>query len=122
MTVVVEEVRVVEVRVVVEVVVVRVATVEVRAVAMAAAVTVQVIVAVVRAVVAMAEEADLGRLLGHLAPVVLVHDGVPVGRQDEELGDHPSPAALSLRAPAAQESASVAALSSQLLRRGEICR
>eukprot|EP00964_Phaeocystis_antarctica_P035930 scaffold20536_cov33-Phaeocystis_antarctica.AAC.2 len=66
----------------------------------------------------MAEEADLGRLLGHLAPVVLVHDGVPVGCQDEELGDHPSPAALSLRAPAAQvTSASVAtraALSSQL--------
>ena len=120
MTVVVEEVRVVEVRVVVEVVVVRVATVEVRAVAMAAAVTVQVIVAVVRAVVAMAEEADLGRLLGHLAPVVLVHDGVPVGRQDEELGDHPSPAALSLRAPAAQERHGGGAFLTTLAARGDM--
>ena len=102
MTVVVEVRVVVEVTVVVEVRVEgRGATVEVRAVAMAAVVTVQVIAAVVRAVVAMAEEADLGRLLGHLAPVVLVHDGVPVGRQDEELGDHPSPA-LSLWPPPAE--------------------
>ena len=116
----------VEVRVVEVVVEVRVATVEVRAVAMAAAVTVQVIVAVVRAVAAMAEEADLGRLLGHLAPVVLVHDGVPVGRQDEELGDHPSPAALSLRAPAAQVRAPrwllVRRFPHNSLRPGEICR
>ena len=94
--------------------------------AMAGVVTVQVIVAVVRAVAAMAEEADLGRLLGHLAPVVLVHDGVPVGRQDEELGDHPSPAALSLRAPAAQVRAPrwllVRRFPHNSLRPGEICR
>ena len=43
----------------------------------------------------------LGRLLGHLAAVVLVHDGVPVGRQDEQLGDHPSPATASPLPPAA---------------------
>jgi hypothetical protein len=32
-----------------------------------------------------------------------VHDGVPVGRQDEQLGDHPSPATASPLPPAAAE-------------------
>lgn len=34
---------------------------------------------------------DLGRVLGHVATIVLVHYRVPVRGQDEELRNHPRP-------------------------------